>query len=523
MMYNGVFDVDPAFIRGGSIIWRMTGNGEFVIATRGGQQYFVKRNMHVRLPAKSLPKDVYDVLKRDADAIEGKQKKLKSLMKGLDWRTDHVVVELEHFWDDEKMFVTVTPNIKDGLPDTYDYTALGKEEFIALATEAAKAMDKLHAHGVIHGDIKVKNIIVTHDGGAYTPYLIDFDSSYPVSDIPEHDGIGGSDGYQSPEIIYYGNDDAAPKGVITPATDIFSLGVVFHKWWTGALPGTELKSGSAGVALYHDKAVIIDKKFNVQIGDNCGATLLSLINWMLAKDPEKRPTAGQVSDVLGDKLEVPEEYHKGNDAKPFKAELWDAHTLIAQLLPKAELKKLGVKAFTRINDGGGSSSLKYRITEKGGAEKTLIVTELIDAGYAKGKSAEIDEPWDEHFIELEPADEIVKKGYAKIQRAKIAYSKRYIVTTVSGREVDKGYEWLIAEGLARPKTFIIDGAETPWPEHGKAYDPVGMAKLGVKSISRMEVCGEHRYRIVYNEIKDGVQKVNERVHVNNLKLMGFIK
>ena len=104
----------------------------------------------------------------------------------------------------------------------------------------------------------------------------------------------------------------------------------------------------------------------------------------------------------------------------------------------------------------------------------------------------------------------------------LAFRKRYLITTASGREFDKGYEWLIAEGLARPKIVSVD-ADTPWPEHGTAYCNENMARLGVKSISRMEVGGEHRYRIVYNEIVDGKNKVNERVPVNNLKLMGFIK
>ena len=87
---------------------------------------------------------------------------------------------------------------------------------------------------------------------------------------------------------------------------------------------------------------------------------------------------------------------------------------------------------------------------------------------------------------------------------------------------DKGYEWLISTGLAHPKVVMIE-ADTPWPEHGDEYCTANMARLGVKSISRMEVGGEHRYRIVYNQIVDGENKVNERVPVNNIKLMGFIK
>ncbi len=523
MKYNGIYEVDPSFVEGGTIKWVGTGNGEFIIVTKGCKKYFLKRNMHIRQPRRDLPKAVYDKYKADADALQKKQESLRTLMKGLTSDEDHIVVENLNFWDSEKMFVTETDFIPGGLSEKYDYTVLSHDTFLQLAIQTAEVLNRLHAHGVIHGDLKPKNIHVTEKSGVYTPYLIDFDSSYPIDEIPVWESIGGSEGYQSPEVMLYGSDDgAADKSTITTATDIFSLGVVFHKWWAGSFPGVDLEHGSVGAAVYLDKAVTIDKKFDVRIGDNCGATLVSLINWMFAKNPADRPTARQVADVLADKLEVPEAYHKGNDEKPFDKELWNAHKLAAELLPVTELKKLGVRSLKRINEGSGSMSLKYRVVTSGGAEKTMTISEICDAGYAKIQGADVDEPWDDHMIEFETADVIARKGYAKIKRAQLAFRKRYLITTTSGREIDKGYEWLIVEGLANPRLAEVE-ADTPWPEHGSSYNAEAMARMGVKSISRMEVGGEHRYKIVYNEIIDGKSKINERVPANNLKLMGFIK
>ena len=521
MKYHGVYEVDPSFVEGGAIKWHTTGNGEYVIATKGGKTYFVKRNIHARYPLRSLPKDVYDLRKAEAEALQKKQEKLRSLMKGLTL-SDHIVGEEDNFWDSEQMFTTITARVFDALNDKFDYTKLSLEEFLKLTRQTAEALAKLHARGVIHGDIKGKNILVTYKGGVYTPYLIDFDSSYPANDIPDWESIGGSAGYQSPEVMLYGSDeDAAPKETITPATDIFSLGVVFHKWWAGAFPSIDLERGTVGEAVYVDKAVTIDKKFNVRIGKNCGATLQSLINWMFAKEPANRPTAKQLVDVLSDKLEVPEAYHKGNDEKPFDTELWDSHKLVAELLPTDELKAK-LKSLKRVNEGSGSAGLKYRVVTKEGKEKTLSILQLCDAGYASSKGAVVDEPWEEHGIEFVSPEEISKKGYAKIRRATLAFRKRYLITMASGREIDKGYEWLVNEGLARVKLAEVE-ADTPWPEHGKEYGFENMARMGVKSISRMEVGGEHRYKIVYNKIVDGKNKVNENVPANNLKLMGFIK
>ncbi|MCH5159929.1 MAG: protein kinase [Clostridiales bacterium] len=521
MKYHGIYEVDPAFVDGGSIKWKLTGNGEFVIATRGGKTYFVKRNLHARYPTRDLSPKLYEVRKAEANALQKKQARLRTLMKGLTL-SDHIVGEDDNFWDSEQKFTTITAHISEVLPDDFDYTKLSLDEFVKLAILTMEALGKLHAHKVIHGDLKGKNILVRREKGVYTPYIIDFDSSYPVDEIPDWESIGGSEGYQSPEVILYASDeDAAPKDTITAATDIFSMGVILHKWWVGAFPSIDLERGTVGHAVYLDKAVTIDKKFNVKIGKNCGATLQSLINWMLAKEPANRPTARQVQDVLSDKLEVPEAYHKGSDDKPFDTELWDSHKAVAELLPKDELQK-SLKSLKRINESTGSAGLKYRIVTTGGKERVLTISELCEAGYAKSKGAMLEEPWPEHGIEFVSPDEIAKKGYGKISRAVLAYRKRYFITTTSGRQFDKGYEWLISEGLARLKLSEVD-ADTPWPEHGTSYSIENMSRMGVKSISRVEVGGEHRYRVVYNQIIDGKNKTNENVPANNLKLMGFIK
>lgn len=523
MKYHGEYDVDPSFIEGGSIKWKLTGNGENIIGTKGGRKYFIKRNMHVRYPSRGEPKAVYDKYKTEADAIYNKQKQLAKNMSGLTSDGDHIVVEEANFWDDEKMFTTVTAYIDGVLSADYDYTKLTLSEFISLVKDAAILLQKLHTRSVIHGDLKEKNFVIVKDGGKYVPYLIDFDSSYITSAIPVWDGIGGSEGYQSPEVLLYGSDEgAAESDTITTATDIFTLAVVMHRWWSSAFPSFDLDGGSVGAAVYLDKAVTIAKKFDVVIGDNCGATLMSLMNWMFAKRPSERPTAEQVIAVLSDNLEVPEEFHKGSDVKPFDTELWAAHKLVAELYTVATLKKKGVKSFKRVNTGCGSKGLKYQVALSDGSNKTLSIEEVIESKFAKAITASVEEPWDEHSIEFVSPEEISANGYAKITKIQLAFRKRYMVTTNSGLEFDKGYDWLISEGLARPKVGEID-ADTPWPEHGSSYVPETMTRMGVKSISRVEISGEHRYKVVYNELVGGKNKVNDKVSGNNLKIMGFIK
>lgn len=525
MKYHGSYTVKDEFVINSppALSWKITGSGEYVLGMSGGKTYFIKRNMHVRYPDKSAPKAVYEKYKAAADYVENKQAELRKRMSGLTCGGDRIAAEIENFWDDEKMFVTVTPHISGALPDDCDLSGIDAAKFISLALSAARSLARLHECGVIHGDIKEKNFVIVKTGGEYVPYLIDFDSSYPADGIPPWDSIGGTDGYQSPETIVYGLDEnSAPPDTITTAADVFSLGITFHRWWTGAFPDIDMDRGTAGAAACLGKRITIDKKFDTPIGGNTEATLRSLINWMLAADPAARPTAEQVVKTLSDELEVREEFVCGGDAKPLKLELWDVHARAFKLFGKDNLKyKKGVREFQKINDG----ALKYRVKLADGSEKKLTVEQLCDAGYAERLSASLCEPWDEHadIFEFESPKTVSEKGYIKIERSQAPHKRSYVLYKSSGLSFEREYGYLETEGLIKkkkPKPVKLD-ADTPWPEHGAKYDREQMAASDVRSICKVEYAGEHRYRITYE--KAGVKRVLDGVPANNVRLMGYIK
>ena len=527
MQYYG-YDVESKFLDStkGCIKWVTTGNGEYIIGSKGGKKYFIKRNIHIRYPDKSLPKSVYDIYYKDALRVEKKQKKLKRLLSTLSTHKDRIVIEDEHFWDSDNMFVTVTESIPGCLPGEQDFSRVPAEVFVRLSLDFAERLRLLHGCDVIHGDLKEKNVLVKKSGSEYITYLIDFDTSYCEGEIPAFDSIGGTDGYQSPEVLLYGSDEgAAEPSTITPAVDIFSAALVIHKWWTGGTyPNVDFdECGSVGGAVYLGKPVEIDKKFDTQIGPNQGATLMSLLNWMLTKEPSARPTAEQVVSVLKDESAVPEEFHKGSDMKPFDTTPWRAHSLLISILGIDELKALGVKSFKKVSEGGGVKGYKYRVALKDGSEKNLTCDELVAAGYASKLDAILEEPWPEHEIEFESPSVIASKGYVRIRKAEQGFRKRYLITMEYGLEIDKGHEWLISQGLAHYKVRDDIVADTPWPEHGTEYVKINMTRLHIISVSRVEIAGEHRYKLVYDVMIDGKQKVNDKVSANNMKLMGLIK
>lgn len=516
------YTVHSEFCSDKSIHWRVTGNGEYILGDKGAETFFIKRNIHIRYPTKNLSKELYSKYLKDAKSLEGKQEKLKSLMKDLNWSKDHILIEERNFWDDEGLFTTVTHFVDNCLSYDYDFSKITTKEFLQLALDSSKLFKALHNCKVIHGDVKEKNFLIQKKDGKYIPYLIDFDSSYSVSEIPSFDNIGGTDGYLSPEVLEYSilEHEEAKRNILTKV-DVFALGIVFHRWWTNSFPGVDEESASVGAAIYLEKEIIINDKFNFKIGSNMKATFKSLLNWMLIKDVSQRASIDDVIDVLEDKRSIPHKFVIGNDYNPFDKDLWKSHRRYAKLFSIEELHCKNIVSFKRYNTGVGSSGLKYYIKTKE-TEELLTIDEVIDRGYAERLPIIIDSPWEEHKLEFEPAAVILSKGYFEIKKTILLGIRKYLITDKNGRKIDCGCEWLVNQGLAHLKKIEIE-SDTPWPEHGLRYNNQTLGKLGVKKISRIEVGGEHRYKIIYFEITDGENLVQESVSVNNLKLMGFIE
>ena len=83
-MKYGEYEVLPEFTSGGAVRWRVTGNGEYIVARKDGKKWFVKRDIHLRYPARSVPREVFRLQKASVEARERKQERLRKAMEGTD-------------------------------------------------------------------------------------------------------------------------------------------------------------------------------------------------------------------------------------------------------------------------------------------------------------------------------------------------------------------------------------------------------------------------------------------------------
>ncbi|MGH7512508.1 MAG: serine/threonine-protein kinase, partial [Gemmatimonadales bacterium] len=104
---------------------------------------------------------------------------------------------------------------------------------LRIATEAARALEYAHKHGVVHRDIKPENILLTADGSTL---VADFGIARALAaqegDRLTETGLAiGTPAYMSPE-------QAAGDKAIDARTDIYSLGAVLYEMLAGEPPFT---------------------------------------------------------------------------------------------------------------------------------------------------------------------------------------------------------------------------------------------------------------------------------------------
>jgi len=104
-------------------------------------------------------------------------------------------------------------------------------EAVRIATEAARALEFAHRHGVIHRDIKPENLLLTSDGSTL---VADFGVARALDQtagLTETGVVVGTPAYMSPE-------QAAGDRALDARTDIYSLASVLYEMLAGEPPYT---------------------------------------------------------------------------------------------------------------------------------------------------------------------------------------------------------------------------------------------------------------------------------------------
>ncbi len=164
---------------------------------------------------------------------------------------------------------------------------------MVLFRTVAHSLKILHDLDIVHSDLKPSNVLIKRTELGHTTKLIDFDNSYVVGSPPPAEEIVGTMNYYSPELVRYIQGDATAAD-LTPASDIFALGLIFAEYLAGSVPTTEPVQRSVAVAVLNGHALNLTANTTAP-----GiAEVVELIRRMLLLDPAHRPDIGEVHNTL---------------------------------------------------------------------------------------------------------------------------------------------------------------------------------------------------------------------------------
>ena len=251
---------------------------------RNGRDYFIKEFLSPKFPYKDTVSSPQRIQKKIARCRAFEEKKA-ALYKVLDDNSDGNAVRIQEFFRIGAKYYIAMPRV-NAMP--WDISNICKMDMVGrrrLCCIIAHSVASIHKGGLIHADLKPTNIMFTKTSDGVTAKLIDFDSGFLESDPPAPgEEIIGDQIYFSPEACLHVWGEEVP---LTCKMDVFALGVLFHQYYCGALPGFD-----KSVADYAGEAAA--KGCPLQVNASIPEDIAEMIGKMLDVNPAKRPTSLEV-------------------------------------------------------------------------------------------------------------------------------------------------------------------------------------------------------------------------------------
>jgi eukaryotic-like serine/threonine-protein kinase len=152
------------------------------------------------------------------------------------------------------------------------------EQVVPLALNLCSVLHYLAREGVVHLDVKPRNIIM-----AGSPRLIDLSVARTFEELGELRSRVGTDAYMAPEQCDPGRWDE-----IGSPSDVWGLGATVHEAFAGELPYPRPTADAPYPQLTHP----------ARIADEVPPKLRPLLRSCLEPRPADRPTAAELGDAL---------------------------------------------------------------------------------------------------------------------------------------------------------------------------------------------------------------------------------
>ena len=166
------------------------------------------------------------------------------------------------------------------------------DEFFRVAVQGVEGLNAAHEKGILHGDIKPENIMLTPDGrvkvldfGVARRFSLGNANEATLTMATLSGGMEGTPAYMAPEVLMQKPYDGR--------ADLFSMGLVCYEMLGGKQPfETDSMAGTLASVLHTEPPPI------EQINPKVSSSVSAVVQTMLAKDPAQRYSTAR--DVLVD-------------------------------------------------------------------------------------------------------------------------------------------------------------------------------------------------------------------------------
>lgn len=227
--------------------------------------------------------------------------------------------------------------------------------FFTSFVQLAIGIEALHAHGVLHCDLKPSNVLVARDGRVI---IVDFGLAgiERTSSESTRGRHAGTPGYMSPEQL--------SGSKLGAATDWYAFGVLLFELWSGRSPFEGTSAGIAGATLRHEAPRLSSVRSDTppELDELCAS--------LLARDASERAGARDVRACLDGlaRRVSPASVQSGSTSRPVFGTTRDVFVGRA-----AELGRLRA-AFEAAREGGRVSMF---VAGPSGVGKTALVEHFV--------------------------------------------------------------------------------------------------------------------------------------------------
>lgn len=175
---------------------------------------------------------------------------------------------------------------------------LPAEDALRFARMIGAVLVAAHAKGIIHRDLKPDNVMLIPDPDPDDPWrvrvkLLDFGVAKLAGSLEPGSGPGTRDSAVIGTPEYMSPEQARDSGKVSDKTDVYSLGIILYEMLAGRVP-FESASATEVLAMHMYEPLPPLRR----LAPEAPSQLIELIEQMLAKAPDKRPTMDQLMTLF---------------------------------------------------------------------------------------------------------------------------------------------------------------------------------------------------------------------------------